>query len=90
MHIICRMSLHVNPCNLSQVAETLVNPFGGDDDDFDINQIIDRNLVVNAYEYEFYIVYYFCRLVHTSIASIPVKNVSHLVSSHQHLFGLCI
>ena len=90
MHIICGMSLHVNPCNLSQVAETLVNPFGGDDDDFDINQIIDRNLVVNAYEYEFYIVYNFCRLVHTGIASILLKMSVTLFLAINILLGLCI
>lgn len=27
-----------------KVAETLMNPFGEDDDDFDVNQMIDRNL----------------------------------------------
>lgn len=29
-----------------QVAENLMNPFGEDDDDFDMNWIVDRNIEV--------------------------------------------
>lgn len=38
-----------------KVAETLLNPFGEDDDDFDINGLIDSNLQVKFVILAFFI-----------------------------------
>lgn len=38
-----------------RVAETLVNPFGEDDDDFEVNSRIDRNMQASAPGLDFFL-----------------------------------
>lgn len=47
MLLICPTELYCGLfCLWSQVAEQLINPFGEDDDDFETNWLVDRNLQV--------------------------------------------
>ena len=43
-----------------KTAETLYDPFGEDDEDFDINELLDRHLRSYKNECEFLIVLWFC------------------------------
>lgn len=42
-----------------KVAETLVNPFGSDDDDFELDEILERHVTVRFYFKNNLRLYYF-------------------------------
>lgn len=44
----------------TQVAESLLNPFGEDDNDFEINGLIDENLQVVGMRFDLFYASIFC------------------------------
>ena len=58
----------------AQVAETLINPFGEDDDDFELNRLIDRHLQVT-----------FPLICENSNATMTISNgqVGYLIVDHE-------